>query len=109
MKATKNNGTFESINMVDGGTQWIATRGELELSVNPACGGDWYLATLWCSDYPMIEVEGSTAKWALQQLAKQCKVTPWTDDEFYERDIFPLCKDLNDFMKRPPRETYNSR
>lgn len=113
MKATKNNGTFESINMVDGGTQWVATRGEYEILVNPACGGDWYLATLYfCDRYdnrPLTETEGKTAKWALHQLAKQCKITPWTDDEFFERDIFPLCKDLNDFMKRPPRETYNSR
>lgn len=111
MKATKNNGTFESINMVDGGTLWTATRGDYEVFVNPACGGDWYLATLYCYNRPMVEAEGESAKWALHQLAKECKATTWASEyeDFYGEVIFPLSKDLNDFMKRPPRETYNSR
>jgi len=111
MKATKNSGTFESIKMAAGGTLWTAIRGNYEVFVNPADGGEWYLATLYCYNRPMVDAEGESAKWALQQLAKACKATAWTSeyDDFFAEVIFPLCKDLNDFMKRPPHETYNSR
>ena len=107
MKATKNNGTFEALNTTTG-ARWTATRGEIEVWVGTTECGD-YLATLWADNRPMVHAEGTDAHWALKQLAKECEATNWDDADFFSRDVFPLCKDLNDFMKRPMRETYNSR
>lgn len=106
MKATKNNGTFEALNTREG-IRYIATRGDVEVWVSPISDG--YLASLFAYNRPAEHVEGETAKWALHQLAKACAVIVWDDETFFDAQLFPIMKDLNDFMKRPPRETYNSR
>ena len=107
LKATKNNETFEVLNTTTG-TCWIATHDEIEVRINATeCGH--YLATLWIYDRPKIHVEGENAQWALTQLAKECKSIVWDDTDFYQCEVFPLCKNFNDFMKRPIRETYNIR
>ena len=106
MKAMKNSGTFEALNTREG-IRYIATRNDIEIWVSPIDGG--YLASLFAYNRLVEHVEGETAKWALHQLAKACAVTMWDDETFFDTQLFPTMKDLNDFMKRPPRETYNSR
>ncbi len=105
-KATKNNGTFEALNTREG-MRYIATRGNVEIWVSPyECG---YLASLYTYDHPQAHTEGKTAGMALHFLAKQTAATVWDDESFFNSELLPLLKDLNDFMNRPARETYNSR
>lgn len=108
MKATKNDGTFEALNTREG-MRYIATRGNVEVWLSPYEYG--YTASLYTYNRPQMHADGVSATWALQQLAKECKATAWVSecDDFFAEVIFPLCKDLNDFMNRPARETYNSR
>lgn len=105
-KATKNGATFETINLAEG--KWyIARKGDYAIDLYPC--GDYYLATLCGFTRPLINAEGNTPKWALHQLTLAAKQTAWTEEGFFEEVFFPLAKDLNEWLKRPARETYNSR
>lgn len=104
-KATKNNGTFEALNMREG-VRYSAKRDEVEIVLTP-CDG-YYLATLWLFDRPMVDAEGYSARWAVSQLAKATKAIAWTEENVVD-EVMALAKDLHAFIKRPARETYNSR
>lgn len=104
-KATKNNGTFEAINTREG-LGYIATRNNYEIITTPC--DDYYRATLWVYDRPMVSVEGYNANWSISQLAKTAQAIAWTEENASD-DVFALAKDLYDFIKRPTREIYNSR
>ena len=105
-KAMKNGATFETYNNRDGKC-YVAKHEELELWVEAA--NDEYLATLCNYGRVLLCVEGNSAKWALHQLMVAAKGTSWTDDQFFATEVFPLAKNLNEWMKRPERETYNMR
>ena len=104
-KATKNNGTFEALNMREG-VRYSAERENMEIVLTP-CDG-YYLATLWLFNRPMVDAEGHNANWSLAQLVKTTKATAWTEKDTADR-VQALAKDLNQFIKRPARETYNNR
>lgn len=104
-KAMKNNGTFEALNMREG-VRYSAKRGEVEIVVSPC--DDYYLATLWLYDRPKVDAEGHNASYALGRLVKATAAISWTDASVVD-EVVALAKDLNDFIKRPARETYNSR
>lgn len=104
-KATKNNGTFEALNMREG-VRYIAKRENMEITLAP-CDG-YYLATLWLFDRPMVHTEGHNANWSIAQLVKATKAIAWTEENVVD-EVQTLAKDLNAFVKRPARETYNSR
>lgn len=104
-KATKNNGTFEALNMREG-VRYSAKRENMEIVATP-CNGD-YFATLWLFDRPMVDAEGHSAGWSIAQLAKATKAIAWTEENTAD-EVWTLAKDLCGFIKRPARETYNSR
>ena len=104
-KATKNNGTFEALNMREG-VRYSAKRENMEIVLTP-CDG-YYLATLWLFNRPMVDAEGHNANWSLAQLVKATKATAWTEENTADK-VMALAKDLNQFVKRPARETYNNR
>ena len=104
-KATKNNGTFEALNTREG-VRYSAKRENVEIIATP-CNG-YYLATLWLYDRPMVDAEGHNATWAVSQLFKATKAIAWTEESVIT-DTETLAKDLYHFIKRPARETYNSR
>ena len=104
-KATKNNGTFENLNTREG-ARYSAKRGNVEIVATPC--DNYYLATLWLYDRPMVSAEGYNATWSLGQLVKATKATAWTDENTINETV-TLAKDLYDFIKRPAREKYNNR
>ena len=104
-KATKNNGTFEALNTREG-MRYSAKRGEVEIVATP-CDG-YYLATLWLYDRPKVDAEGHSAGHALGRLVKATAAISWTDEGVVD-EVTTLAKDLNQFIKRPARETYNNR
>lgn len=104
-KAMKNNGTFEALNTREG-VRYSAKRESMEIILTP-CDG-YYLATLWCFDRPKVDAEGHNASWSIGQLVKATKAIAWTEEDTADR-VQALAKDLHQFVKRPPRETYNNR
>lgn len=104
-KATKNNGTFEALNTREG-VRYIAKRESMEITLAP-CDG-YYLATLWLFDRPTVHADGFNAAHSLELLVKAASAISW-DNENVVNEVMTLAKELYQFIKRPARETYNSR
>lgn len=106
-KGHKGTANFETYTIR--GNEWhIATCGNIEISVAQTDEGD-YIATLRMYDRPMLSAMSDTAKCALKNLTIEARNTAWTDETFYNSQVFPLARDLNKWMKRDKRETYNDR
>ena len=104
-KATKNNGTFEALNTREG-IRYSAKRANMEIVLTPC--ENYYHGTVWMYDRPKVDAQGETATWTLSRLAKATNEIVWTDENT-SKEVFDLAKDLNAFIKRPKRETYNNR
>lgn len=104
-KATKNNGTFEALNTREG-VRYSAKRENMEIVLAPC--EEYYLATLWMYDRPKVHADGFTANHSIELLVKAVSAISW-DDENVVNETTTLAKELYQFVKRPARETYNSR
>lgn len=110
MKATKNSTKFEKF-MTREGMYYVCSKGDYDITLSPyqINGETCYLGTLCGYARPLLSVEGTSAAYTLGRLVKLAKRTAWTDADFFGSVVFPMGKDLNDWVKRPDRETYNSR
>ena len=109
-KATKNGAKFEKF-MTREGMLYVCSKGDYDIELFPyqIDGETYYLGTLCGYARPLLSIEGTSATYTLGRLVKLAKRTAWTDANFFDDVVFPMSKDLNDWVKRPDRETYNSR
>ena len=104
----KNTATKNGMKFTTNAGFWSVENGLYEIVIGK-CEDD-FSASLWFDGSRiMLEAEGYSPSWALHQFTLAARDIPWTDESFFADTIFPMAKNLNDWMNRPTRETYNAR